>query len=233
MRRVAILQSNYVPWRGYFDLMDDVDVFIVYDEVQYTKNDWRNRNRLKTRSGLTWLTVPVRRDGLDTRIDEARLDWTRDWTEKHRNQLAEAYREAPHWEPVASEFFGIIGKRHDRLSDLNLELMRWAAGRLGIATEIVRSTDLPGNGGKTGRLVGLVRAVGGTSYLSGPAARSYLDPDAFARAGIGVEYKSYDYAPYPQLWGEFEGAVSVLDLLLNTGPEARRHLKSRTPNQPA
>lgn len=233
MRRVAILQSNYVPWRGYFDLMDDADVFIVYDEVQYTKNDWRNRNKLKTRQGTGWLTVPVRRDGLDTRIDEARIDWTGDWTGRHRSQLTDSYRDAPHWEPVAGEFLAIIEKRHERLSALNLDLLRWAAARLGIATELITSGTLPGGEGKTGRLVALVKAAGGTSYLSGPAAESYLDLDAFTRAGIAVEYKSYDYAPYPQLWGPFEGAVSILDLLLNTGPEARDHLKSRTANRRA
>lgn len=231
MTRVGILQSNYVPWRGYFDLMDDCDVFIVYDDVQYTKSDWRNRNKLKTRTGTTWMTVPVRRSGLATRIDEAMIDWTKDWTEKHRHLVIENYCGAPYFEEISSAFFEVLDRRHLRLSALNVALLRTIAARLDIETKIVLSSELYPHGGKTDRLISLVKSVGGDIYLSGPSAESYLDRDAFQRAGLALEYKSYDYEPYQQLWGAFDGAVSILDLLMNTGPAARRYLKSCTPNR--
>jgi len=229
MSRVGILQSNYIPWRGYFDLIDDCDIFIVYDEVQYTKSDWRNRNKLKTPKGANWITVPVQRTGLSTRIDEALIDWTKDWTQRHIALVSENYRDAPHFSKIAAGFFGHLTRQHERLSQLNFDLTTWLADRLDIKTEFRSSSGLGVPGGKTERLISLVKAVGGTTYLSGPAAESYLDVEAFRRAGLGLEYKTYDYEPYPQLWGPFEGAVSILDLLMNTGPEARRFLKSRSP----
>jgi hypothetical protein len=228
MTRVVILQSNYVPWRGYFDLMDDADVFIVYDQVQYTKSDWRNRNVLKTRAGKAWITVPVRRDGLATQIEDARIDWKAEWPARHRSMIMENYRTAPFLDEVSAAFQSVLDRRHDRLSALNVDLMAWVAGELSIKTRIVQSSSLASSGDRNERLVDLVRAVGGTRYLTGPAALSYLDLEAFGRAGIAVEVKAYDYAPYTQLWGGFEGAVSILDLMLNTGPDARAHLKSRS-----
>lgn len=231
MPRVAILQSNYLPWRGYFDLMDDADTFIVYDQVQYTKSDWRNRNSLKTRAGKAWITVPVRRDGLTTRIEDARIDWRTEWTDRHLAMVHENYRNAPFLKEVVDSFQAVLEQRHEHLSPLNVDLMRWVAGYLSINTSLVLSSSLMATGDRTDRLVDLVLAVGGTTYLTGPAALSYLDLDAFDRAGIAVEVKTYDYAPYPQQWGDFEGAVSVLDLMLNTGPAARSHLKSLNPNR--
>ena len=231
MSRVAILQSNYIPWKGYFDIIHDVDLFIFYDDDQYTMRDWRNRNRIKTRAGLSWVTVPVRRDGLSTRIEDARIDWRTDWTARHRHVLLENYRDAPFVREISDGFFAVLDRRHDRLSALNVELMRWIADCLSIRTEVVLSSSLEASGNRTDRLVDLVTAVGGNTYLSGPSAEAYLDLAAFDEAGIAVEFKTYDYAPYPQLWGEFEGAVSVLDLMLNIGPDARAHLKSKSANR--
>lgn len=229
--RVGIIQSNFIPWRGYFDFIDDVDTFIILDDVQYTKSDWRNRNKLKTKSGTSWITVPVRRDGLQTRIDEARIDWSKPWPQVHRHLIFENYRDAPYVEDIAASVLSEIDRRPENLSALNYELIKFIAARLSIETKFVFSTELDIGGSRTDRLVSLVRAVGGTSYLSGPAAEAYLDVDAFKKANIALEYKSYDYQPYPQLWGSFDGAVSIIDLLMNTGPDARNFLKSRTPNR--
>lgn len=229
--RVGIIQSNFIPWRGYFDFIDDVDIFIILDDVQYTKSDWRNRNRLKTKFGTSWITVPIRRDGLQTRIDEARIDWKKPWPEAHRQLIFENYRDSPYFESVAEPFLNELDRRHERLSILNYELIKTFAAKLSIETKFMFSAELNIGGSKTERLVSLVQAVGGTSYLSGPAAEAYLDVDAFTAAGIALEYKTYDYEPYPQLWGPFEGAVSVIDLLMNTGRDARRFLKSRAPNR--
>jgi hypothetical protein len=233
MTTAAILQPNYVPWRGYFDMMDDVDVFVLLDDVQYTKNDWRNRNRIKTAHGLRWLSVPVRHERLGQAISDVRVGTVvGDWRGGHLRQIADAYRDAPHLEPARSEFAAILARGHDLLVDLDLDLLVWAKERLGIATPILRSSDLPSAGTKTAKLIDLLKAVGATAYLSGPSAEAYIDPAMFAAAGISLAYKRYEYPPYPQLWGPFEGGVSVLDLLFNTGPEARAHLKSLAPHRP-
>jgi hypothetical protein len=229
--RVGIVQSNYVPWRGYFDFIDDVDAFIVFDDVQYTDRDWRNRNRLKTPRGLEWISVSLRHTGRHQLVQDVPIDWDVNWTERHLNVLRENYRTAPFYAKVSEEFGSILAHRHVRLSELNRALMSWAAARCGVTTRLIDAASLPGRGRKSERLISLVQAVGGSTYLSGPSAETYLDLAAFERAGIAVEYKSYDYEPYPQLWGPFEGAVSVLDLLMNTGPDARLFLKSRTPNR--
>ncbi|MGM4886847.1 WbqC family protein [Tardiphaga sp. 11_C7_N12_6] len=231
--RVGIVQSNYVPWRGYFDLIDDVDVFVVFDDVQYTDRDWRNRNQLKTPRGREWISVSVRHTSRNQLIQDVPVEWSVDWAERHLNLLRQNYREAPYYEIVAAEFSAILARRDGRLSELNIALMSWAMENCGITTKLVEASTLPGRGRKSERLVSLVQAVGGTTYLSGPSAAAYLDVDAFEAAGISVEYKSYDYAPYPQLWGNFEGAVSILDLLMNTGPDARHHIKSKSPNRRA
>lgn len=229
--RVGIIQSNYVPWRGYFDFIDDCDVFILFDDVQYTDRDWRNRNKLKTPQGPVWITVSLQGGARDRLVQDVVIDWQTDWAARHLNLLRQHYGTAPHHAEIAAEVAEIFARRPARLSELNHALIARANARLGITTPLIDAVSLPGRGRKTERLISLVEAVGGTSYLSGPAAQSYLDLDAFREAGIGLEYKSYDYEPYPQLWGAFEGGVSVLDLLMNTGPDARRFLKSRTPNQ--
>ena len=229
-RRVAILQSNYIPWRGYFDLIDGVDVFVIYDDVQYTKNDWRNRNRIKTPSGLRWLTVPVRHAFLGQAIDAVEIVDEQPWRRAHREALKANYGRAEFFDAMFPALADLLDTPRATLSELNRVLIRWVVDRLSIRTEIVDVRSLKGDGRRTERLLAIVGELGGDVYVSGPAAAAYLDLDAFRSAGIGLEYKSYDYEPYPQLWGAFEGAVTALDLLFNAGPHARDGLKSRSPN---
>lgn len=231
--RVGVIQSNYIPWRGYFDFIDDVDLFIFYDDVQYTKGTWRNRNRIKSANGLQWITVPVKHDRLAKRIDETRIDASRKWQVKHLKSMRASYGRAPHLAPYLDQYAEIIHAGHEILSDLNVALCKWIMGALGIKTTVRMSREYKLSGTKTERLIDLLTQVGASRYLSGPAGRAYLDGDLFRAHGITLEYKSYDYAPYPQLWGEFDGAVTVLDLLFHTGPEARNHLKSSSPNREA
>ena len=228
--RVAILQSNYIPWRGYFDLISDVDVLVIYDDVQYTKNDWRNRNRIKTPTGERWLSVPVRHAFLGQPIDSVEIADEQPWRRIHREALRANYARAAYFAEIAPGLFSALDSSPDKLTDLNRTLMRWIMDRLKIQTELVDVRRLSAAGHRTERLIDIVRELGGDLYLSGPSAAAYLDVEAFRVAGIGLEYKTYAYEPYPQLWGNFSGAVSVLDLLFNTGPDAGRHLKSRTAN---
>ena len=229
--RIGIIQSNYIPWRGYFDFIDDVDLFIFHDDLQYTKGDWRNRNRIKTPTGPQWLTVPVRYTHVDQLIDEVALDDSQPWRRKHLNLLEANYRSAPYFQKYFRPFGEVLGVAYPGLSQLNIALIRWAMSCLEIATPSVVSRDLNVTGSKTARLIELLKKVNASAYLSGPAAADYLDLPSFRDNGIRLEYKTYDYRAYPQTGGEFTPAVSILDLLFNVGPDARKYLKSESPNQ--
>lgn len=229
--RVGVIQSCFIPWRGYFDFMRSVDVFVFYDDVQYSKNSWRNRNRIKTPDGPRWITVPVRHRSLSQLICETEIDERSDWRSSHFRLWRDSYASARYFEDVLP-LLGDLGRTETwTLSELNVRLTRAVAGYLGIKTPTIMSTEFKCSGSSTGRLIDLLKKAGATTYLSGPSADEYLDKEQFRRAGICLEYKSYDYAPYPQLWGAFEGAVSVLDLIANCGPESHAFLRSRTPDR--
>lgn len=229
--KVAVIQSNYVPWRGYFDFIDSVDLFVFYDDLQYTTRDWRNRNRIVTPDGLRWLTVPVNYTKRSQRIDEVPIDYRQNWQERHFHQLETNYRRAPSFQTYVHQFTSIINQEFSSISELNVALCKWIMRLLDIRTPTCMSRELKLSGTKSERLIELLTKVGATSYLSGPSAAAYLDLELFHRQGLRVEYKSYDYPPYPQLRGEFHGDASILDLLFNTGPDARQYLKSCAPNR--
>lgn len=231
--RVGIIQSSYIPWRGYFDFINSVDIFIIYDDIQYSKNSWRNRNQVKTPRGLEWLTVPVRYK-LGLAIDQVKIGQTRkDWREFHRQKLFEALEPAPFFEYALALWEEGTSSSEILLSPLNIRLIRLICNYLQISTPIRNSRDYALIGAKTERLIQLLNQVGATTYLSGPTAQDYLDEDLFRKHGIRLEYKNYDYPPYPQLWGDFVGNVTILDLIANTGPAARDYIKSLSPNQVA
>jgi len=228
-RRVAILQSNYIPWKGYFDIINLVDEFVLYDEVQYTRRDWRNRNQIKTPGGLLWLTIPVRVKGkytqriMDTVVSEP------DWPQRHWASITHNYARAGGFAEYRGVLSDLYGSVHETLlSQINHRFLTTLCQLLGIRTRLSWSTDYPRQTeDRTRRLVEICRQLGATEYLSGPAARSYLDESAFAAAGIRVQYMNYDgYAEYEQVHPPFCHAVSIIDLLLNTGAAARRYMKS-------
>jgi hypothetical protein len=232
--KVGVIQSNYIPWRGYFDFIDSVDLFVFHDDLQYTKNDWRNRNRILTPAGPRWLTVPVSYKHVEQKIDEVPIDYHQNWAARHIEQLSANYRRAPFFQDYVHQFGGIIDEPFPSISELNVAVCKWIMQVLDIRTPVRMSRELAISGKKSERLIDLLTKVGGTTYVSGPSASAYLDLDLFRRHGIRVEYKSYDYPEYPQiqmLQTGFSPAVSALDLLFNTGPEARRYLKSGVPNQ--
>lgn len=234
--RVGMIQPNYIPWRGYFDFIDDVDVFVFYDDVPYGQGKkWRNRNVIKTRDGIKWLTVPICHGQANTSIYDVLISGNRRWQDVHMNQLEANYRKAPYWHEYADHFYTIINRDYLRIADLDIELCRWIMSVLGIDTQLMRSHDLAiPTGDKTERPVNLLYQIGASTYVTGPNTEPYTDVQLFRSHGIRVEFKSYDYLSYPQLWGgDFAGNVSVLDLLFNTGPLARQYLKSRMPNRTA
>jgi hypothetical protein len=229
--RIGIIQSNYIPWRGYFDFIDDVDLFIFHDDLQYTKGDWRNRNRIKTPRGLVWLTVPVHYRATGQLICDTEIAYSTDWQMDHKNQLRANYGRAPYLSDALGILLSAFGYRDRTISQLNRRLIESIANYLKISTPLHDSMDYSVRGEKTDRIIALTKCAGATTYLSGPAAKNYLDEVALQREGIVLEYKTYDYAPYPQQGDGFECAVTILDLIANCGPGAREYLKSRTPNQ--
>jgi hypothetical protein len=225
-KTVAIVQSNYVPWKGYFDMMRAVDEFILYDDVQYTRRDWRNRNRFKSPAGVRWLTIPVQVKGRYLqRIDETEIS-DPDWARRHWETVCGWYRAAPcfeQYEQVLGATY--LGIEETHLSRINRTFLELLARLLGIDTPMTSSAQYPARGAKTERLLTICEAAGATAYLSGPAARDYFDESAFASAGIDVMWMSYEgYAEYPQLYPPFEHHVSALDLLLNVGSDAAQYL---------
>lgn len=226
MKKVAIVQSNYLPWKGYFDLVSFVDEFILYDEMQFTRRDWRNRNLIKTPSGVQWLTVPVVVKGRFTQpIRETEISG-QDWAGVHLRTLHANYARAPFYKEIAALLEPVYSDRHTTLSLLNRRLIETVCNYLDIRTTIRNSWDYMLVEGRSERLADLSAQAGATTYVSGPAARSYLDEAAFSARGITVEWFDYGgYPEYPQLWGTFEHGVSIVDLLFNCGRDAPRFMK--------
>lgn len=225
--KAAILQSNYIPWKGYFDLMNSADVFIIYDEVQYTKNDWRNRNRIKTANGIIWLTIPVRQNNLAQRIMDTEVA-NNDWRKKHWNSILMSYSKAPFFKQYCARFQELyLNSNETFLSRINYQFFLTINEILNIQTKLLWSQDLHLIEGKTERLVDLCEKVGATEYMSGPAAKDYLDVDQFVNKDIKVSWMDYSgYPEYRQLNPPFEHYVSILDLIFNEGNNAIAFMKS-------
>ncbi|MGB9365890.1 MAG: WbqC family protein [Xanthobacteraceae bacterium] len=232
-KTVVITQSNYLPWRGYFDLLQSADEIVLLDSVQYTRRDWRNRNRIKTAHGLEWLTVSVETKGqFSQAIDETRISDPA-WAAQHIRTIELAYARAAHFREVSPWLFALLRSVADEpfLSQVNERLLRELCAVLGIRQTIRRCTDVIERDAlramqPTERLVAIASALEATRYITGPAARDYLDTGQFAAAGIDVVWMAYDgYPEYSQLWGGFEPHVSIVDLVLNVGAaEAPRFL---------
>lgn len=221
IERVAVLQSNYIPWKGYFDIIHDVELFVFYDDVQYTKNDWRNRNKIKTAGGLRWLSIPAG-EAHHRLIHEVALLDAR-WQEQHWATLCQNYSRCPHFGRYRDYFESVyLGEHWANLSALNQALVRHISREfLGVKTVFADSRSYQASGAKLDRLVDLVGKTGATAYVSGPTAKAYVDPSRFSDLGIELIWKDYSgYPEYPQRFPPFEHGVSILDLLFNVGPDA-------------
>jgi WbqC-like protein family len=221
-RRIAIVQSNYIPWKGYFDLIHSVDEFILFDDVQYTRRDWRNRNVIKTKDGPTWLTIPVRISGRYlSPIKDIEVDGQK-WREQHWRTIAASYARAPHFGFLKAAFEEVYrGSSEASLSLINRSFIETICAALSIRTKLSWSMDHQIVEGKTARLVSLCQQAGASTYVSGPSARDYIDLGLFEEAGIAVEFFDYKgYPEYPQQYPPFKHDVSILDLLFNQGPDA-------------
>ena len=219
MKRVAIVQSNYIPWKGYFDLIGAVDEFILYDDMQYTKRDWRNRNRIKTPGGVQWLSVPVAVKGrFHQKINETEII-DDGWQKKHWNSLCHSYSKSPYFSEVSQWLEPLyFGNQPGNLSDLNRIFISAICDYLGITTKISTSSDYSLIDGKTERLASLCKQADADTYVSGPSARNYIDPVVFRDLNIDLQWFQYpEYLAYPQPWGNFVHQVTILDLLVSCG----------------
>ncbi len=217
MKTVVIIQSNYIPWKGYFDMISKADVLVIYDEVQYTKNDWRNRNLIKTANGKQWLTIPVRQNNLEQKIFETKV-LNQQWVKKHINALQINYSKAAYFNECKEWYFSLYENLSEYLSEINVKLIRELCNNFAIKTEIIDSRNLNLIGDKNERLVDACKKLNATHYLSGPAAKTYINETLFHASSIQVEWMQYgSYKEYPQLYPPFVHDVSVVDMLFNTG----------------
>lgn len=225
MKRVGVIQPNYLPWRGYFHFIRNVDLFLFHDDIQYTKQDWRNRNKIRLKDGSsTWITVPVCAK-TNNLIMDVEINYSEKWIRKHLNIIEQNYRKSPYFSQYFPPLSELLGLETRLLSDLNISLTGLICQWLGITTPLVRTSELNCVGTKDEKLINLMNRVGGTHYLSGPAAKAYIVPDLWTKAGIELEYIEYPaYPPYPQIAEPFEPAVSILDLLFMVGPNAPKYI---------
>jgi hypothetical protein len=217
---VAALQPGYLPWLGFFDLMKRSDFFVIEDSLKYTKQDWRNRNRIRTAQGFAYLTVPVKRGATALAINEVEIDNTQPWTRRNWNLLLENYRNAPFWsayEPFLRETFH---RTWNRLIDIDLWFIEFLAKEFNIPTPTALLSDLgvEFTPDKTGSLVELVRKVGADTFLEGSSGRKFIDTDRFDEAGLSITFQDYVCRPYRQQFEPFMSHLSAIDLLLNEGP---------------
>jgi hypothetical protein len=227
-KKVVILQSNYIPWKGYFDLINDADVFVYYDEVKYTKNDWRNRNKLYSANGEQWLTIPISKDAVHLKISEVRIE-DKSWQELHHKSIYYAYKKAPFFEQIAP-LIDDVYLEHTwlSLSELNRYLIETISRLIGIKTVFRDSKDFDLSGERVERLINILNQLDATEYISGPAAKGYLasSEKLFEQNHIKLIYKDYsNYEPYTQMTTPFNHAVSIIDLLANVKlDDVKKHI---------
>lgn len=227
MKKVAILQSNYIPWKGYFDIINTVDEFIIFDTAQYTKNDWRNRNQIKTKQGLSWLTIPVRQEKLDQQIIETKITDTK-WAIKHWRTISQNYSKAKYFHdyaPALEEFY--LTCKESYLSEINYQLIKIINKAIGIDTKITWSNQYNLPEGKTEKILSICQQAQANIYLSGPSAKNYINQHIADDMKIKIEWMDYsNYPEYTQLHEPFDHSVTILDLIFNEGPNTKKFMKS-------
>lgn len=223
--RLAAHQPAHLPWLGYLHKVARADVFVYLDAVQFEKNSYTNRNRIKTPQGPLWLTVPVKARGhLDASLMTLAIDDVQPWRAKHLKSVEANYRKAPHFEACFPRLQALLAKPEPEASYAEFgwrELQFWLA-EFGIGTRLLRQSQLAPTGAKSDLVLDLCRQLGADHYLSGALGRDYLRLDDFAAAGIAVEFQQFAHPVYPQRWGAFESHLSVLDFWMNCGPDAAR-----------
>ena len=228
---LAVIQPGYLPWLGFFDQLDRADVFVLYDDVDFDKNGWRNRNRIKTNQGVGWLTVPVLTSGRSGQLVlDVAIDKNQPWQRKHIRSIQEAYSKSSFFEAHFGALEDLLSRPWERLLDLDIALITLMSSWLGLdGKQVVLSSVLGIPRGRNERLLAICQRFGATTYLSGNLAQSYLDVEAFTNSGVTVEWQDYTHPVYEQMHGLFEPYLSCLDLILNTGPSALNVIRQGRP----
>jgi hypothetical protein len=215
--RLAAHQPQYLPWLGYFDKIARVDLFVLLDTVQYKKNEWQNRNRIRTERGWQWLTVPVHYRFPMT-LRQVTVDETAPWRRKHREALRTHYGRAPHRDAVLPAIETLLERAYPSLADLNTQTVRVLAGLLGLRTPIVLASTLAGlPDGADDRLIALCHRYGCSRYLAGAGGQAYMDLEAWRRAGVGVDFQEFSVPAHSQVYPGWEPNLSAIDWLMNRG----------------
>jgi hypothetical protein len=226
--RVTIHQPQFLPWLGYLDKIDQADLFILLDTVQFKKNEWQNRNRVRTAQGWQWLTVPVLHH-FGQRIDEVVINPTAAWKAQHLRALDMHYVRAPYRDRYLAQLRDLYSSPWKKLSDLNKATVQWLLEAYGITTPVQSAADFAARDEPTDRLIDLCRAVGATQYLAGPGAEHYMDKPRFESSGVRLEIQAFQHPVYRQVYEPFEPNLSALDLLLMSGPDALTTLRHTRP----
>lgn len=217
---IAIHQPQYLPWLGYFDKMDRADAFCYLDNVQYKKNEWQNRNRLKTAQGWQWITVPVRYR-FPQKIIEVSVNAAVKWQHKHLQALITNYKKAPYFDDYFPVFESALKHDFESIGDLNVHMITRIREILGMNSKpVVRASAIPLSGDPTGRLIDICRYFGGDTYLAGQDGTKYMEMDQFEKSGIKVATQEFEHPAYAQCFGDFQSHLSIIDLIFNCGPES-------------
>ena len=224
--RVTILQPSYLPWLGFFEQMHRSDQFVLYDDVQFTRRDWRNRNRIRVQEGSVWLTVPViQKNKYEQSLLETKIDNSTSWKRKHLESIRCHYSKTPFFDLYFPWCEKTFNREWNFLLDLSLETIQYLKGELKINTPLLRSSELGESGNKSERLISICKQLGATQYLSGESARNYISEKDFSDQGIGLEYQNYQHPEYPQRYEGFVPFLSTIDLLFNCGDKSMGFLK--------
>lgn len=228
MTTIAIMQPTYMPWIGYFGMIDRADVFVFLDTVQFARRSWQQRNRIKTANGPQMLTVPVHKKGArDQTIAEVRIDTDSHFADKHSRAIEHALSKAPFFKDYAQDLFRLLKTDNPNLAEMNISLITWLSETLGISCRFLRSSALDASGAKADLLANICEALDGEVYISAPGSQDYIEcSDAFDSRGITVVYHRYEHPTYPQLYGDFEPYMSAIDLLFNVGPQSLECIRS-------
>lgn len=222
MTRVAIMQPTYLPWLGYFGMMQSVDLFVLLDSVQFSRRSWQQRNQIKTINGPLWLTVPVLSKGKrEQLVSEVEIDYSKDFPRSHQKTLEMNYKKSAHFDIFSPQLFAILGADNKYLAELTINSILWIRDVMGITTPVRLASEFDVSGVKADLLASLCEQVEATEYISPPGSKVYLDKsDAFARRSIPVSYFKFTHPEYPQRFGDFLPYMSVVDMLFSCGPDS-------------
>lgn len=224
---ITIVQPCFIPWLGYFEQIEIGDVFIYLDDVQYTKKDWRNRNRLKTPNGIKNIHVPVQKTNRDTLIKDVLISYNEPWQDTIENKLTEWYKKAPFFNDIMQVIMPVIRLSHTKLVDLNYELNNAIMEYIGISTPIRFSSEVPKTTqDKNERIIEICNYFKGDLLYDGKSAENFIDQKQFNDCGVTVIFQDYKHSPYKQMHGEFEEYVSIVDLMMNEGKNSKAVIMS-------